>query len=153
MKKVIFNCANNILLFTLFGLAFMFPFSTVRQMTDGVDVSLTAFPIIFIVYLLIYPFLYFFIRKKFHWEKKDNSELVFADEREKEIVSQATTTTYKVLIGGLISAVAIIAVVRFFALFIHRDVSIYKVSVLSITLLLILAMITYCMKWCSEYRK
>lgn len=40
--------------------------------------------------------------------------LRFSDEREKAIVGEATTTAYKVLIGGLIAIVASLGGIRFF---------------------------------------
>jgi len=44
MKKTIIQCSGNVLLFTLMGLAFMFPFSEVTQMEMGFQGSVTIFP-------------------------------------------------------------------------------------------------------------
>lgn len=153
MKNVIYNCALNILLFTLLGLAFMFPFSDFKQTEGGIEGAITIFPILLIVYLLVYPIIRYVIRKASKKEKIDDSELVFADEREKIIVSEATKTVYKVLIGGILVAIAMLGGIRFFTLFAHIDVSIYSIGILLLTVLLDAATVSYCIKWCHEYQK
>jgi hypothetical protein len=106
-----------------------------------------------IIYLIIYPVVYYTIGKILKWNKKDNSELSYSDEREKVIVSEAAKTSYKILVGGLIIIIAIIGGVRFFSLFTHENISIYFVSVLLLTILLVISTVLYCIKWCMEYRR
>lgn len=154
MKKTIFISIANAILFLLFGLAFLFPFSEINQTgTAGFKGTITIYPILLIIYMIIYPIVYYILRKTFKWNKKDNSELTFLDEREKMIVYKAAKTAYKILIGGLIVIIAIIGGVKFFSLFTHENISIYIVSVSLLTILLVLSSISYCIKWCIEYRK
>ena len=154
MKKTIFISAGNTILFVLFGLAFLFPFSKIHQIQGtGFSGTITIYPILLFIYLIIYPVVYSVLRKTLKWGKKDNSELVFSDEREKVIVSEAAKTSYKVLVGGLIVIIAIIGGVRFFSLFTHEEISIYFTSVLLLTMLLVISTVSYCIKWCLEYHK
>ncbi len=88
MKKIIFQCVGNAVLFTLFGLAFLFPLSGISQNENILSGTITCFPIMFVGYLIIYPIANYIISKIFRWNKKDNSELAFSDEREKLIVAQ-----------------------------------------------------------------
>ncbi|WP_349948188.1 hypothetical protein ABFV83_06960 [Lacrimispora sp. BS-2] len=154
MKKTIFISVGNIILFLLFGLTFLFPFSEIYQIeTMGFRGTFTVYPILLVIYLIIYPVVYHITGKKLKWNKKDNSELSYSDEREKVIVSEAAKTSYKILIGGLIVIIAIIGGVRFFSLFTHEYISIYFVSVLLLTILLVVSTAFYCIKWCLEYRR
>lgn len=154
MKKTIFISIGNTILFLLFGLTLLFPFSEIHQIeTAGFSGTITIYPMLLAIYLIIYPVVYFTIEKKLKWSIKDNSELAFSDEREKVIVSEAAKTSYKILVGGLIAIIAIIGGVKFFSLFTHETISIYFVSVLLITILLVLSTVLYCIKWCLEYRK
>lgn len=153
MKKIMFQCLCNTLLFTLFGLAFLFPFSSITQTENGFSGTITIFPILLFGYLIIYPTIYYVFKTLFKWDKKDNTELAYSDEREKTIVAEATKTVYKILIGGLFSSIAILGGVRFFSLFSHENINIYFISVLLLTILLILSSVSYCIKWCVEYYK
>ncbi|MDR1770963.1 MAG: hypothetical protein LBS02_10030 [Hungatella sp.] len=154
MKKTIFISVGNIILFLLFGLTFLFPFSEIYQIEiTGFRGTFTIYPILLVIYLIIYPVVYYITGKKLKWNKKDNSELSFSDEREKVIVSEAAKTSYKILVGGLIVIIAIIGGVEFFALFTHENISIYFVSVLLLTILLVVSTVFYCIKWCLEYRR
>lgn len=153
MKKIMFQCIGNTLLFALFGLAFLFPFSNINQVESGFSGTVTIFPMLLLGYLIIYPTIYYVFKTIFKWDRKDNTELAFADEREKTIVAEATKTVYKILIGGLLGSIAIIGGARFFSLFSHETINIYFISVLLMTILLILSSICYCIKWCVEYYK
>ena len=154
MKKTIIICVGNILLFLLFGLTFLLPFSEIHQ-TEGTGFSatFTIFPFILIAYLIICPIAFYALRRSLNWNKKDNSEFAFSDEREKVIVSEAATTTYKVLFGGVLASIGIIGGAKFFALFSHLEISIYFISILLLTILLVVSTVSYCIKWCLEYRK
>jgi hypothetical protein len=131
----------------------MFPFSGIRQTEDGLSGTPTVFPIIFIVYMFIYPIAFYVLRKTLRWNKKDDSEFAFADEREKTIVSEAAKTAYKVSITGLLSVIGIIGLVKFYALFSNEDIDIYFISILLLTVLLVTTTIFYYLKWCLQYRK
>lgn len=153
MKKTVILCVGNTLLFTLFGLAFLLPFSEISQMEFGFNGTVTIFPFLLIAYLIAYPIIWFILKKKYHWGKKDNSELAYSDEREKIIVAESTKTAYIVLIGGLILIIAAIGGVKFFSLSTGMNISSYTVSVALLTVLLDVATISYCVKWCLEYNK
>jgi len=153
MKKTIIQCSGNVLLFTLMGLAFMFPFSEVTQMEMGFQGSVTIFPFLLIAYLIVYPIVHYILAKKYHWGKSADSELAYSDEREKIIVSESTKIAYKVLIGGLIITIAAIGGVKFFSLSTGMDISTYLSSIALSTALLDIATISYCAKWCWEYKK
>ncbi len=154
MKKMIIKSTGNTILFLLFGLAFLFPFSEIQLIEDsGFSATVTIYPILFAIYMIIYPIVYYILWKKLKWNKKDVSELAFSDEREKVIVSEATKTSYIVLMGGSLISIAIIGGIKFFSLFTHEDISIYFISVLLLTMLLVISTFSYCIKWCLEYRK
>lgn len=154
MKKTIIISACNSILFILFGLTFLFPFSEVNQIKNtGFSGTFTIFPILLVIYIILYPAAFYAARKIFKMDKKDNSELTFSDEREKIIVSESAKASYKILVGGLISMIAIIGGIKFFSLFTHENINIYFMSILLMTILLVLSSITYCIKWCLEYRK
>ena len=154
MSKIIIKSTGNIILFLLFGLAFLFPASEFRQTGEiGFGASPTIFPLLLVLYLVAYPIVYHILQKALRWDKKDNSELTFSDEREKMIVAEATKVSYVILTGGLLFSIAAIGGVRLFSLFIHQDISIYFTGVLLLTAVLIISSLAYCIKWCVEYRK
>ncbi|QOX64545.1 hypothetical protein FRZ06_14945 [Anoxybacterium hadale] len=154
MKKIIIKSTGNVILFLLVGLAFLFPFSEINSIQSvGFSVTLSIYPIMLGVYLILYPILYYMVSKRLKWSKTDIHELAFSDEREKIIVAEATKISYIVLTGGLILSIAIIGGIKLFSLFTHEEVSVYFASILLITILLVLSTISYCAKWCLEYRK
>ena len=153
MKRTVFQCIGNILLFTLLGLAFLFPFSEIIPMETGFQGSVSIFPFLLIAYLIAYPIIHYVTRKKCHWEKSADSELAYSDEREKIIVAESTKIAYQVLVSGLIFAIAAIGGVKLFSLSTGVDISIYLTSIALLTLLLDVTTISYCIKWCKEYKK
>ena len=153
MKRTLFLCIGNAGLFTLIGLAFLYPFSGVTQMEMGFQGSVTIFPLLLIAYLIAYPVIHYVLAKKYHWGEKDNSELAYSDEREKAIVAESTKIAYMVLVGGLIITIAVIGGLKFFSLSTGANISIYLVSIALLTVLLDIATISYCVKWCLEYKK
>ena len=156
MKGTILRCASNVLLFTLFGLAFAFPTTGVAPLETpyltGIEANITIFPI-FLLAFLIFAIIYFVLTKKLPWGKHTHSELLYSDEREKIIVAESTKTAYKTLMIGLPVAIGVLFGLRFFSLFAGLAVNIYAASILLLTALLNIAMISYCVKWCREYRK
>ena len=153
MRKTIFQCVGNTMLFTLFGLAFLFPASDVTKSEMGFSASLTIFPFLLLAFFIAYPIMYHILAKKYQWGKKNNSELSYSDEREKIIVAESTKTAYTVLIGGVLFIIAVIGGINVFSLFTGMTISIYPISITLLTLLLNIAMISYCVKWCLEYKK
>lgn len=153
MKKTVFQCIGNVFLFTLLGLAFLYPFSEIVQTEFMLGGSVSIFPILLIAYLVIYPAVYYILAKKYNWAKGSNTELAYSDEREKIIVAESTTVAYKALIGGLIFTIPAIGGVRLFSLFTGMEISVYAASVAMLTALLNIATILYCAKWCKEYKK
>ena len=168
MRKTIFLCVGNILLFALFGLAFLFPFSEfthicsvhlypyfpeLTQIEYGLQLHLTIFPFLLLAYLIAYPVIYYILANRCGWRKGADSELSYADEREKVIVAASTKAAYQVLIGGLLFLIATIGGVRFFSLFTGMELSIYATTVALLTALLIVASVFYCVTWCREYQR
>jgi len=93
------------------------------------------------------------IAKKYHWGKKYNSELAYSDEREKTIVAESMKIAYTVLVGGLIITIAVIGGAKFFSLSTGLGISTYSIAIALLTALLDIATISYCVKWCREYKK
>ena len=153
MKKIAFRCVGNTLLFTLVGLAFLFPFSEITQMEMGFQGNVSIFPFLLAAYFIAYPIIHYIFAKKNRWGEKDNSELAYSDEREKAIVAESTKIAYMVLVGGLIIAIVVIGGVKFFSMSTGMDISIYATSIALLTVLLDIATISYCVKWCLEYKK
>ena len=153
MKKTVFQCAGNLLLFTLMGLSFLFPFSEVIRTESGFQGSVSVFPFLFMIYLVVYPIICFIISKKYPWGKSADSELTYSDEREKIIVAESTKIAYQVLVGGLMFAIVAIGGVKLFSLSTGVTISTYLTSIALLTVLLDIATISYCTKWCQEYKK
>ena len=93
------------------------------------------------------------IAKKYHWGRKYSSELAYSDEREKTIVAESTKIAYMVLVGGLIVIISVIGGAKFFSLSTGLDISTYSIAIALLTALLDIATISYCVKWCREYKK
>jgi len=153
MKKTVFQCVGNVFLFTFLGLAFLYPFSEVVQFESGFGGSVSVFAFLLIAYLILYPAIYFILAKKYRWGKGTDSELAYSDEREKIIVAESTKAVYKVLIGGLMFVITAIGGVRLFSLSTGVEISIYTTSIALLTVLLNIATVLYCVKWCQEYKK
>lgn len=153
MKKTVILCIGNALLFIFFGLAFLFPFSEVTLLEPGLSVRLTVFPFLLVAYLIVYPIVYHILAKKYRWGKKFDSELSYADEREKNIVAEATKVSYIVLITGLLLTIAAGGGLQLFALFTGKAFSGYFISVALLTAVLVAATISYCVTWCLAYNK
>lgn len=155
MKKVIYECVGNSILFVLAGMMFIHPFSDYQYDSNGFNVVIGIFPIIFIVYLIVFMVIRFFVFKDGRKSVYKNSELAFSDEREKIIVTESTKTAYQVLVLSLIISMAFLAGARVFSLTLLADmgIDVYSIGIALITLNLVLAMISYCVKWCVEYKK
>jgi hypothetical protein len=103
--------------------------------------------------LIVYPVTYHILAKRNKWGKKDNTELAYSDEREKIIVAESTKTAYKILTGGLIVIIAAIGGAELFSINTGIEISTYVISIALMTALLDAATISYCIKWCVQYKK
>ncbi len=155
MKKVIFECIGNSILFILMGLLLIFPFSSFKADDSGFEVTLSIFPLIFFGYFILFLVIRFFI---LHDGKKSNfsvSELTFSDEREKIIVAESTKFSYQVMITGLIVSAAVLSGIQAFShIFSNNNfISSYSAGIALIVLNLVLGVLSYALKWCIEYQK
>ena len=76
MEKIIIKSVGNILLFSLLGLAFLFPLTEIQSIENvGFRATISIYPILLAVYLIVYPIIYYILSKKLKWSKKDVSEL------------------------------------------------------------------------------
>jgi len=97
VKKVIFDCIGNSVLFILAGLMLIRPFSDYRHTQDELFVVVGIMPFIFVAYLAAFIVIRFLIFKN---EKRPEnsalgSELAYADEREKIIAAESAKTAYQ----------------------------------------------------------
>ena len=157
MSRTLFRCANNVILFTLFGLALLFPsLETVNNETEiSLTVSLSFFALLLIIWMLINLILSIILKKKFNWAKDPLSELSTRDERENTITAASTRTAYYVLIAGLMAIMGLFALLQTTVLFFEdRDIRFfYSAAIILLTALLDIAAVAYCVRWCWEYRK
>ncbi len=155
MKRVIFECTGNSLLFILAGIMLIHPFSEFQSSEDEFYFATGVFPAIFILYLIIFGASRLLIYKKSKKSFYKDSELSFSDEREKIIVAESTKLAYQVIITGLIIAMALLALIQFFSMTIlqNMQIDIYFASITLFTLILVAAMAAYGIKWCVEYKK
>ena len=140
MKKTIILCTGNFILFVLFGLAFLYPARQVRQLHPGISAGVGPIPILLLA-------------KKCHWGKNSGTELSALDEREQQVVAQATKAAYQVLIGGILAVIAAIGGLRFFALFTDMQLDLYRWAVALLCALLAVATVVYAAVWCKAYFK
>jgi len=154
MKRVIFECIGNSILFVLAGMMLIHPFSEFQNTDEKFYFATGIFPLIFVLYLIVFGLVRLVVYKKSKKPFKD-SELSFSDEREKIIVAESTKLAYQVIITSLLVIMAVLAGIRFFSLTILQNMGIdlYSVSIALITVTLVFAMLAYGIKWCVEYRK
>lgn len=155
MKKVIFECVGNSILFILAGLMLIYPCSDYQNNANEFYFKTGIFPAIFFFYLIVFIGMRFYIYKNGMKSLYKESELTYSDEREKIIVAESTKIAYQVLLFGLMITMALLAGIRFFSLTILQsmEINIYAVSIGLVTLNLVFAMISYCVKWCVEYKR
>lgn len=155
MKKVVYECVGNSILFILSAMMLINPFASFSNDANGFEVTFGIFPVVFIIYLVAFIIVRGFVFKDSKKPLFSDSELAYQDEREKIIVAEATKAAYKVLVFSLIVSMAILAAIRAFSLTVLSswNINLYAVSVALISIILVLAMISYCTKWCIEYKK
>lgn len=156
MKKVIYECVGNSILFILFGIMLIHPFSDYQIYPDGgFNVSTGITFSIFVYYLIAFAVIRIFVFKDGKKSAYKKSELSFADEREKCIVAESTKIAYQVLVFSLLASLGILALMKAFSWTLMQDfgIDIYSIGIALITLNLVLAMISYCIKWCVQYKK
>ena len=157
MKKVVFESVGNTLLFALMGLAFMFPFSRYEGgvAADGFSLSvhLSPFLAVFVAFLVLYPIV-FVRRSGLDASTRDNLELAADDERELQITGRALRTAYRVLMTCLIMGLGVLAAAQFLsATFLGDATAVYRTAVGIIAATLVAASVSYCIRWCLEYRR
>ncbi len=153
MKKTIILCTGNFILFLLIGLAFLYPAQQVQPLHPGVSAQVGLMPVLLLAYLLVFPVVYHLLAKKYHWGKNTGTELAAQDEREQQVVAQATKAAYQVLIGGILVVVAALGGLRFFALFTDMQLDLYQWAVALLCALLAVATVVYTAVWCKAYLK
>lgn len=153
MKKTIILCTGNFILFLLIGLAFLYPAQQVQPLHPGVSAQVGLMPVLLLAYLLVFPVVYHLLAKKYHWGKNTGTELAAQDEREQQVVAQATKAAYQVLIGGILFIIAALGGLRFFALFTDMQLDFYRWAVALLCALLAVATAVYTAVWCKAYLK
>ena len=154
MKKMLIKCFTNIVLFILFGLSFAFPFKQFEVISDyGLEVTFSIFPILLLGYIVLYLIIYSLLKTMKIIPESDTSELYYEDEREREIVAKATKNSYVTLMAGLIGMIAILSLSQIFSVVLSFNITIYQISILLITLLLVTSSITYYLTWIRQYKK
>lgn len=153
MKKTIILCTGNFILFLLIGLAFLYPAQQVQPLHPGVSAQVGLMPVLLLAYLLVFPVVYHLLAKKYHWGKNTGTELAAQDEREQQVVAQATKAAYQVLIGGILFIIASLGGLRFFALFTDMQLDFYRWAVALLCALLAVATAVYTAVWCKAYLK
>lgn len=153
MKKTIILCTGNFILFLLIGLAFSYPAQQVQPLHPGVSAQVGLMPVLLLAYLLVFPVVYHLLAKKYHWGKNTGTELAAQDEREQQVVAQATKAAYQVLIGGILVVIAALGGLRFFALFTDMQLDLYQWAVAFLCALLAVATVVYTAVWCKAYLK
>ena len=153
MKKTIILCTGNFILFLLIGLAFLYPAQQVQPLHPGVSAQVGLMPVLLLAYLLVFPVVYHLLAKKYHWGKNTGTELAAQDEREQQVVAQATKAAYQVLIGGILVVIAALGGLRFFALFTDMQLDLYHWAVALLCALLAAATVVYAAVWGKAYLK
>lgn len=153
MKKTIFICSGNAILFLLLGLAFAFPADEVQLIEGaGFGAAVSVFPLLLLGYLMVYPLCFYVLKKLFGWHGPSDSELSYADEREKTLVAEAAKVSYVVLVGGILTVIAALGGLAFFSLFTQTSYNSYATAILLLSGVLMLSSISYGVKWCLGYR-
>jgi hypothetical protein len=155
MKKVITACIGNSILIILLALALIHPFSDVQNNENGVEVTFSIYVLIFVIYSIIFCILSVIVFKNNKKQFLKYSEFTFEDEREKIIVADATKFAYIVSICFLMISMVMLAVMKAISStkMFHVEINIYSLSISLITMTICLAFITYCIRWCIEYKK
>ena len=153
MKKTIILCTGNFILFLLIGLAFSYPAQQVQPLHPGVSAQVGLMPVLLLAYLLVFPVVYHLLAKKYHWGKNTGTELAAQDEREQQVVAQATKAAYQVLVSGILAVIAALGGLRFFALFTDMQLDLYRWAVALLCALLAVATVVYTAVWCKAYLK
>ena len=85
---------------------------------------------------------------------RDNLELAAHDERELQITGRALRTAYRVLMTCLIVGLGVLAAAQFLsATFLGDATAVYRTAVAIIAATLVAASVSYCIRWCLEYRR
>lgn len=154
MKSLLNKTISNIVLFSLFGLSFAFPFKNLNIVADyEVEITFSIFPILLVIYIVGYLLLNYYLKATNKIAQKDNSELYFSDEREAQLVNKALKIAYLTLMTGLLIMTALLALFQIFTVTSDPTINTYQLSILLITTLLITTCLTYYMSYRKEYLK
>ena len=146
MRKVIYDCVNNIIIYALTGpLLIIVALGTIKM--AGIAVLIYT----------IFAVLYYFARFVFLKKSKSSlanyfrcNEIARDDEREIQITGKALKMSYYFTIYSMI---IIMLILQFFAVFTSQASTIFVAAILLITLALIIITSAYCIRWVVEYKK
>lgn len=155
MKKVIFECVGSSVIMALMGLMLLNPFSSFREFEYGFELSIGPVAAIFAVSAALFIILKFVFMRGESSSIFRQSELDYSDEREKTIVAESAKTAYIALMLCQIISAGVIALTKVFSLDFFRGINldIYSVCVVLLTLNMIIGLMSYCVKYCVQYKK
>lgn len=161
MKKVLFECVGNGVLFALFGFAMMFPFAVHESRVDSdgfaFSVSLSSSMIVLLAFVALFMVVRFVFAKRngLAIRMVDNMELACEDERERSILAKALFAAYHAAMVSLIVCFGVLALSYFFAVVLYGASAefMYRVAIGCVMATLEIVNAAYCISWCVEYRK
>lgn len=160
MKKVLFECVGNAVLFVLFALALLYPVvveeASVSTHGFSYSVSLSGYLLLFAVCCLVYSAVrhVFAKRNRIRVGVMDSMELACDDEREQVIAAKALRAAYFAAMMSLLGILYIFATVYFFSTA-SGTASVelmYRVAVIGVVVALEVVNAVYCIRWCVAYR-
>lgn len=160
MKKVLFECMGNAVLFVLFALALLYPVvveeATVSTNGFSYSVSLSGYLLLFVVCCLVYAVVrhVFVKRNRIAVGAMGNLELACDDEREQALSANALRAAYFAAMLGLFGCLFVFATVYFFSTATGAASAelMYRVAVIGVVVALEMVNAVYCIRWCVAYR-
>lgn len=160
MKKVLFECVGNAVLFALFALALLYPVvveeATVSTHGFSYSVSLSGYLLLFVVACLLYAVTrHVFVRRnRLAVGAMGNLELACDDEREQVLSAKALHAAYFAAMLSLFGCLFVFASVFFFSTASGAASAelMYRVAVIGVVVALELVNAVYCVSWCASYR-
>jgi len=146
MRKVIYECVNNSILYAVAGPFFIFMATGPRSMAG---VALLMFT--------IYAIFYYIARFVFLKKSKSSlanyfrcNEIAKDDEREVQITGKALRTAYYVAIYSMLIIMLVLFIVK---VAISQVAILFVAAMLLISLALVVTTCAYCIRWVVEYKK
>lgn len=160
MKKVLFECMGNAVLFVLFALALLYPVvveeATVSTNGFSYSVSLSGYLLLFVVCCLVYAVVrhVFVKRNRISVGAMGNLELACDDEREQALSANALRAAYFAAMLGLFGCLFVFATVYFLSTATGAASAelMYRVAVIGVVAALEVVNAVYCIRWCVAYR-